>query len=399
MIGDEILVEVSANLDGVSENDIVGRFGDDDFGVLLKVDANAKPLIARIAAYERTFDEPVHTGDRDGAIRVQINASIGAAPMEPGASSFEEIVARADVALQVSKGEGGNCATIFNTDLQSLVIERSLERAQILEAMESDAFVLEYQPMFELKTRAMIGAEALVRWRHPTRGLLAPAVFLPTVKREDLLGELTTWVMRRIARDFKGGPITHAFRCYFNVPSSVLESQSFTTHLGQLLFGNPALDQHLGIEITESEAMLHVDRAIEAMKRTRGLGVLVSIDDFGTGYSSLSYLKRLPIDVVKLDKSFITGIPTDTKDLALAKLFLGMTRQFSFVSVGEGIENQDQADWLLAHGCMIGQGDYFAKPMAWSNMVMLLEGGCMRTDRVERYVDGFGERKHRISLL
>jgi EAL domain-containing protein (putative c-di-GMP-specific phosphodiesterase class I)/DNA-binding SARP family transcriptional activator len=182
--------------------------------------------------------------------------------------------------------------------------------------------------------------------------------------------------MRRVARDLKAVDLPKTFRCYVNVTSSVLESQSFMLNLGQLLFANPDLSKHLGIELTETEAMHEVERAIDALKTVRDFGILVSIDDFGTGYSSLNYIKRLPLDVLKLDKSFISGLPDDAKDVGLAQLFFEMASRFSLQSVGEGIENEEQAAWLLANGCILGQGFLFASPMAWPDVVASMnEGG------------------------
>jgi EAL domain-containing protein (putative c-di-GMP-specific phosphodiesterase class I) len=183
---------------------------------------------------------------------------------------------------------------------------------------------------------------------------------------------MTTWVVRRIARDFKGIVLPDGFRCYFNVPAHILESETFLLDIGQAIASNPGLIRSLGLEITESEVMNKVERAIDALKRVRRLGLLVAVDDFGTGHSSLSYLKRLPIDVVKLDKAFIDGLPTDRKDVALAELFLSLTKELSLISVGEGIETEEQAEWLSAHGCLIGQGYLFSRPVGFERLLELI---------------------------
>jgi EAL domain-containing protein (putative c-di-GMP-specific phosphodiesterase class I) len=184
---------------------------------------------------------------------------------------------------------------------------------------------------------------------------------------------LTAWVVHRIARDLAGQALPPAFRCYFNVTATVLEDKAFLAGLEDELRASPGLGARLGLEVTESELMSDVERAIEALDAVRALGLLVAIDDFGTGYSSLSYLKRLPVDTVKLDRSFIDGLPDNPGDVALAEMFMELTRRFALVSVAEGIENERQAQWLAAHGCMVAQGFLFSRPVPFERLVQLLE--------------------------
>jgi EAL domain-containing protein (putative c-di-GMP-specific phosphodiesterase class I) len=347
--------------------------GGDDFAVLLRSDGGVDTLALRLHEYERVFHRPFHTGDRDGKLFLTVTASLGAAQAGQEQHSFDEAVTKAGIALDHSKQNGGSRGTVFGDDLEHVALERSLERTEINAAFHNDEFVLEYQPTFEMHTRAIVGAEALIRWNHPTRGRLPPFAFLEAIKRANLLGALTNWVMQRIERDLLASPLPGALRCYFNVPSQVLDSDSFLINLQQILETNPSLATKLGVEITESDVMDKVERAIETLKVVRKLGLLVAIDDFGTGYSSLSYLKRLPIDVVKLDKSFIDGLPHDQNDTALANMFLALTKQFALVSVGEGIETEQQAEWLRANGCMVGQGFLFSRPIPYADLIELIK--------------------------
>jgi diguanylate cyclase (GGDEF)-like protein len=371
-VGDALLVEAASLLRSVDERDLVARLGSDDFAVLLRVAGENETLASRVAAYTNVFARPLQSGNRDGKTVFRINASLGAAAVRPGDQPFETALACAAAALEATKENGGNTATLFGPELESVVLARLLERDELLAAMDNEGFTLAYQPTFDLQTRTITGAEALIRWRHPTRGMLAPDAFLRSVQRENLMGRMTTWVVRRIASDFKGVVLPDTFRCYFNVPAQVLESETFLLDIGQAIALNPGLIRSLGLEITESDVMSNVERAIDALKRVRRLGLLVAVDDFGTGHSSLGYLKRLPVDVVKLDKTFIDGLPRDKKDVALAELFLSLTKQMSLVSVGEGIETEEQAAWLSAHGCMIGQGYLFSKPVDRDRLLELL---------------------------
>ena len=378
MIGDELLLEIASGLRAVGGEDVVARLGGDDFAVLLRSDGSAETLATRLHAYERVFNRPFHTGDRDGKIFLNVTASIGAEHFGREGLSFEEALTNASIALDHSKQSGGNCATVFGADLQYVALERTLERAEINAAIRNEEFVLEYQPTFEMNTRTVVGAEALIRWDHPTRGRLPPAAFLSAVKRANALGPMTMWVVDRIARDLLANPLPLGIRCYFNVPAKVLEMDSFLNSLQQTLENHPHLATKLGLEITESEVMDKVERAIETLKIVRQLGLTVAVDDFGTGYSSLSYLKRLPIDVVKLDKSFIDGLPDDLNDTALAGMFLALTNQFALISVGEGIETEEQAAWLNMHGCMIGQGFLYSKPVPYAELSEIIR----RAERV-----------------
>jgi diguanylate cyclase (GGDEF)-like protein len=372
MIGDELLLEIASALRAAGKDDVVARLGGDEFAVLLLASGTVETLATRLHAYESVFHRPFHTGDRDGKVFLNVTASIGAAHFGRERLSFEEAVTNAGIALDHSKAAGGNRGTIFGADLEYVALERSLERTEINAALVNDEFVLEYQPTFEMNTRTVVGTEALIRWDHPLRGRLPPAAFLSAVKRANALGAMTAWVIRRVARDLLAEPLPAGMRCYFNVPAQILDSDSFLNTLQQTLEAHPQLAQKLGLEITESEVMDKVERAIETLKVVRRLGLTVAIDDFGTGYSSLSYLKRLPIDVVKLDKSFIDGLPEDQNDTALASMFLALTKQFALVSVGEGIETEQQAAWLNSHGCMIGQGFLCSKPIPYRDLIALI---------------------------
>ena len=373
MIGDELLVEIGSALRDVSENDVVARLGGDEFAVLLRSSGGAETLALKLHDYERVFHRPFHTGDRDGKIFLNVGASIGAAHFGNELVTFDEALTQAGIALEHAKNAGGHRSMVFGPDLQYVALQRSLEDTEIHAAFSNDEFVLEYQPTVEMQSRTIVGAEALIRWNHPTRGRLPPAAFLASVKRANLLGAMTTWVLERVTRDLLSAPLPGTVRCYVNAPAQVLESDAFLNMLQQTLETHPVLSTKLGLEVTESEVMDKVERAIETLKTVRQLGLLVAIDDFGTGYSSLSYLKRLPIDVVKLDKSFIDGLPDDQNDTALATMFLALTKQFALVSVGEGIETEQQATWLREHGCMIGQGYLFSKPIPYGDLLELIQ--------------------------
>lgn len=363
--GDSVLIEAAASLARVDSRDAVARISGDEFAVVLRdTDGSDRDLSQSFAAYEQVFK---------GASPV--TASVGIAVADDS-TEFDTLLSRAAVALDHAKSRGGRAMTVFGPELQAAVDQRSVERAELVEAMDLNTLFLEYQPTFDLKSGTLTGAEALVRWRHPQRGIISPNALLPAMQRANLLSELTFWVMRQVATDLRGMHLPPEFRCFFNVPSQVLENTAFVTNLEQLLLANPGMQGRLGIEVTESEVMHNVEDAIDSLTRVRRLGLLVAVDDFGTGYSSLNYLKRLPVDVLKLDKSFIQGLPDDSKDVGIAELFLALSRQFGLKSLGEGIETEAQANWLRSNGCAIGQGFLYSRPLPKAAFETLLAGSA-----------------------
>jgi diguanylate cyclase (GGDEF)-like protein len=370
MMADEILVEIAAHLRSVDERDFVSRLSGDDFGVLLRNRRDDESLEARVAAYAAVFERPFHTGDRDGQVFRNVSASLGAARRSD--VPFETLIIQANAALDASQRAGGSCTTIFAEEHEALVLERSIERDEFQRAIETDELTLQYQPTVELKTRSIASCEALLRWNHPERGLLDPDAFLRVAARNQLMGPMTSWVLRRVVADFRDQPVPPGFRCYLNVPAHVLETDAFIAEIDHTVRSIPGIAKVLGVEVTESEVMNRPERAVSVLVRLREHGIRTAIDDFGTGYSSLNYIKRLPVDVLKLDRTFITGLPDDLNDVAIADLFLGITKQLQLASVAEGIETEAQAAWLLEHGCMLGQGYLFARPMEFADLVALL---------------------------
>jgi diguanylate cyclase (GGDEF)-like protein len=363
MLGDEVLVEVAVTLAGVNSNDVVARMSGDEFGLLLLDPAAPESVERALEPYANTFTTPFHTGDRDGTRLLKLSASIGAARFPDDGASPEDLMRRADLALSLSKMHGGATTTVFDPSMEAMLDESRVRLVELADAIAADQLTLLYQPTFDLATGKLAGAEALVRWDHPERGRLLPAEFVPFAERNGLISNVTRWVFRRVIRDFTGGPVLpKGFRVYFNVVAETLDDFTFISELNDALRTTPKLAEHLGVELTETEAMQNVERAMHTINLLRKWGLAVAIDDFGTGYSSLSYLKQLTVDVIKIDRSFVMGLPDNESDGAIADLLLQITKTFGVVALAEGIEAEAQARWLLEHGCRSGQGYFFAKP-------------------------------------
>jgi diguanylate cyclase (GGDEF)-like protein len=371
--GDELLVEVGAALLRVAATDTVGRMGADEFGIILTDVASAGDLVARLERYSDALRGRFHAGDPLGTNGLTVGASVGAARYPDDGESPEDLLRRADTALEVAKARGGSTTMVFDRAMESIAEEARKRVSELAEAIESDQLFLAYQPTFDLATRAVIGAEALVRWDHPVRGRLPPLEFIELAERNGLIGSLSRWVCHRVARDLLSTTgLPPRFRVYFNVSAQLLEDVPFISDLRELLKSNPRLADHLGIEVTETAAMQNVERSIDTLEIFRRWGLSVAIDDFGTGYSSLSYLKKLTVDIIKIDRSFVMGLPGDERDCAIAEMLLNMTARFGYVTLAEGIETEAQLSWLLAHGCRFGQGYLIARPQGFEYLLECL---------------------------
>jgi EAL domain-containing protein (putative c-di-GMP-specific phosphodiesterase class I) len=236
-------------------------------------------------------------------------------------------------------------------------------------AIENDQLRLVYQPTFELASRLIVGAEALVRWDHPERGEIMPIDFIPAAEKYGLISDISRWVFRRVVRDLQAHVMPAGFRCYFNLSTQDIEGGSVVATLTEALLKDPRLAAKLGVEITESGIMKNVERSGTTVDLIRRLGVRVAIDDFGTGYSSLSYLKQLSVDMIKIDRSFVAGLPANETDAALTESMIGIALRLKLLTLAEGIETDEQCTWLSAHGCRYGQGNLVARPLALTDLM------------------------------
>jgi diguanylate cyclase (GGDEF)-like protein len=369
--GDALLVEVATGLNAVADHDLVARMSADEFGILLRGSASATSAGASIERYSELFHKPFRVGAFEGANLLGVSASIGVARYPDDGASVEDLIRRAAVALKVAKSGGGSTTVHYDDAMETLVQESHLRIVELSDAIAKDQLALVYQPTFDLATRAYVGAEALVRWDHPSRGRLSPAEFIDFADRNGLMGPLSSWVLDRVVRDVSRGEsaLPPGFRVYFNLAPRMLDDVPFISKLNEILKSAPGLARHLGVEVTESAAMENVERSMHTIELFRRWGLSVAIDDFGTGHSSLAYLKQLTVDVIKIDRSFVMGLPDDERDAALADMLLRISDRFGFTTLAEGIETEAQAAWLLEHGCRLGQGYLIARPGPYADLL------------------------------
>jgi diguanylate cyclase (GGDEF)-like protein len=365
IIGDALLVEVGAGLAQIAdaENDVVGRLAGDTFGIYLGGVCTEAELRIRLEAISQLFTRPFSTGDREGKEFVPLTATIGAACTPDGTMSIDQLLARADTAVFAAKQRGPGHVEVYQPAMESESRSRARRLAEISAGLENGEFELFFQPHLDLLSETVSGAEALLRWRHPEHGMLSPASFLPFAEQNGMIRSITRWVMnssldaaeRLRERDA-------AFRLYFNLSAIDFADEAIVSDL-RLAADRGVHLQNVGIELTETAAMHDVGTAARTLRQLQDLGVCVALDDFGTGYSSLSMLKRLPFDIIKIDRSFISEVTTGEHDSAIAASILAIGEQLGYETLAEGIETAEQLAWFKARGCRYAQGYMIAEPM------------------------------------
>ena len=359
--GDEILVEVGERLRAnLRPSDTVARLGGDEFGVLLEGadQAAAEAAAERVLA---ALERPVSTQERE----IAVHASVGIAVASDG-SGPETLLRDADAAMYAAKSRlTPGRYRVFEPSMHAAARSRLELRANLQAAVEQGQMVVAYQPLVRLDSEAVVGVEALVRWDHPERGLVSPAEFIPLAEESGLIVSIgrhvlhtaTHWVQR--LNTARSGPPLHVA---VNLSPRQLLEPDFLQMIDDGLRASGLDPSLLLLEITETVLVEEKDTVVPVLSRLRERGVRVAADDFGTGYSSLSYLRHLPIDVLKIDRSFVTDIARSPEDLAVAQAVVQLAQVLGHVTVGEGIETREQAATLRAIGCTFGQGYLFSPP-------------------------------------
>ncbi|HYU60707.1 MAG TPA: EAL domain-containing protein [Solirubrobacterales bacterium] len=358
--GDELLVGVARRLIAwVRPGDTAARFGGDEFVVLLEGigDEDIEAAAQRILD---AFNEPFAVGDRE----VSVTASIGIAM---GSSESDELLRNADLALYRAKSKGKGHYELFAPEMHVAVVERLELEGDLRRGLEREEFYLDYQPIFKLRTGEIAGIEALARWRHPERGLLPPAEFIPVAEDSRLILPLGRWVLRDAclrAAAWRRRFLEHpALAMSVNLSSEQVREAELVEEVEGAL-AESQLDPHsLILELTETAFMEDVEEIAARLRELKVLGVQLAVDDFGTGYASLQHLRRFPIDVLKIAKSFVDELGGTSDDSALARAIIDLGGSFQLRVVAEGIEHPAQLDRLMELGCDLGQGFHFARPM------------------------------------
>jgi len=361
-VGDRLLCAVAGRLEGALRDvDALGRLGGDEFVVVAEeISLTAGPeLIAErmLQALEQPFDLG------EGGSRMLVTASVGIAVGE-GQTSAEELLRRADIAMYRAKWDGKNRHVVFRSEMQEAVQSRLALEMDLRDALEGDEFFLLYQPTFDLRRIAPTGMEALLRWRHPRRGIVQPEDFVPLLEETGMINEVGGWVLREACRqvsEWRGAG--HEVGIAVNVAACQLESDGFVEEVRESLAEAGLEPEQLTIEITETAIMSNAEETARRLERIKELGVRVAIDDFGTGYSSLAYLQRFPVDALKIDRSFIARLREGPEGETLIRTLIQLGESLSIETLAEGIEHSSDLSVLRDERCGAGQGFLFARPL------------------------------------
>jgi diguanylate cyclase len=362
-MGDKLLRQVAKRMAGnLRSDDLVARFGGDEFVILMN--GHADPVIAE-ESLNRLIRQLAEPFEVDSLV-LQISASVGVT-LYPQSEEIEpdRLIRQADQAMYQAKLAGRNQLCLFNVDNEKFQKDKHSELASIRAAMAANEFELYYQPKVNMRTGEILGAEALLRWNHPVKGLTAPATFLPVLDATQAGLELGRWVITSALTQLKAwlekGLQLHVS---VNIAGYHLQHPDFLKDLKVILAEFPDLPKHcVEFEVLETSTIEDVDYVSSVLTTCRMMGIRVSLDDFGTGYSTLGHLRDLSVDVLKIDRSFVKDMLTSTGDLAILKGVIGFARAFECDLVAEGVETLQHGQSLIELGCEWGQGYYIARPM------------------------------------
>ncbi|HEF4758360.1 TPA: bifunctional diguanylate cyclase/phosphodiesterase [Pseudomonas putida] len=361
--GDELLKVLAGHIKGSvrSHDDVVARFGGDEFCMLINLNdrEEARHMAQRIML---KMKEPIELAGR----RMVMTTSIGISLFPEDGKTCDELLKNADLALYQSKGSGRNGLNFFSANLKArATLELQLEEELRYALREDTGLMLYYQPIYDLKTGQVSKLEALIRWQHPVHGFLAPERFISLAEANGLITELDNWVLHKACEDL--GELSRqgceALKIAVNCSPLSLAREELAGQIEQALRNAGVAPQRLELEVTENALMGNIADTLELLRQIRVLGVSLSIDDFGTGYSSLAYLKRLPLNTLKIDRSFIQDIPNSTQDMEIVQAIIAMAHTLHLEVVTEGVETFEQYQFLECYGCDFVQGYLLSRPV------------------------------------
>ncbi|MBB6288324.1 response regulator receiver modulated diguanylate cyclase/phosphodiesterase [Pseudomonas sp. SJZ103] len=373
-VGDEVLQQVSQSLvAAVRASDSVFRYGSDEFVILLN-DVQHPQQTQHIAQKVlKAISVTRHVAGHD----LSVTASLGISLYPNDSSTAVELIKHAETAMHTTKERGPDDLSFYTEDMNLRAQHQQNLESAIRQALEHDEFALHYQPKLDLKTGRILGAEALIRWFQPRSGWVHPADFIPVAEDSGLIVPLTQWVLRHACEQAQAWRTMGLapLRISVNISAIDFRQREFVDNLAAILKQTGLPPNQLELEITESVLMQNVDDTVDILNRIKAMGVRLALDDFGTGYSSLSYLRRFPIDVLKIDQSFVRGLHENSQDAQLISAIIGMGKSLELNIIAEGVETVEQLNFLRAQHCEEGQGFLFSKAVPAKDFAQLLQVG------------------------
>ena len=366
-LGDQLLVTLAQRMKAaLRDGDTLARLGGDEFvAVMVGLESphDCEPVLERLL---RAASDPV----RLGSVELQVSASVGVTIFPQDGADADVLLRHADQAMYVAKQSGKNRYHLFDV-AHDVAVKSQLESVeQIQRALELGEFVLFYQPKVNMRTGDVVGAEALIRWQHPKKGLLAPGLFLPAIEDHPVSIEVGTWVIATALQQMaQWQTLGLQLPVSVNVGARQLQHAGFTAALGEMLAAHPTVaPRSLELEVLETSALADISHVSGVIQACQVLGVRFALDDFGTGYSSLTYLKQLPAETIKIDRSFVHDMLGGTDDLAIVQGVIGLAKAFRRNVIAEGVETVAHGELLLPLGCELAQGYAIARPMPASEL-------------------------------
>ncbi|MFM0468842.1 putative bifunctional diguanylate cyclase/phosphodiesterase [Paraburkholderia strydomiana] len=389
--GDELLKQVAEALRNVVRpHDLVSRIGGDEFAIVLGPDASRVRARATAGRVARNLSRPFVLHGIESAV----SASVGFSVYPEDTAEIAELVSNADIALYSAKSRGKSIAVEFQSEMTAEAQRRARIEAELRKALEQDGLDIVYQPQFDCLSGRLLGAEALVRWTHPTEGPILPAEFVPIAENSDLIVALGRWVLWRACRDAANwnAGTNAGVHVAVNISARQLRTEGFTEEVCTALKKSGLPASLLELELTESQLMSNMSVGIQAMQELRAAGVRLSLDDFGTGYSSLSYLQSFPVHSIKIDRSFICPLPNGGQPIVTA--IISMAHSFGLLVVAEGVEYPAQLEWLCDARCDVVQGFLTGRPMRLEQLLAIIRAEEEQKDTRSR--TPVAPRPHRV---
>ncbi|AFL68799.1 putative bifunctional diguanylate cyclase/phosphodiesterase [Sulfurospirillum barnesii] len=359
-VGDKVIKIVAKRFEKcLQENDFLARVGGDEFVVLTEGHLHVSTLCEALVA---SLLEPIFL-EKDV---FSLGVSIGVALSPHDGTNFEALFKNADTAMYEAKSRGKNRYVFYTQDMTDTIFRASKLDTEMKRAIERDEFIVYYQPQIDLQTGGVVGIEALVRWNDPIKGMIPPNAFIPRAEENRMIIPLGEMVMKKALSQLKVWQDEKLFkgRMAINISGIQMEEENFVEKIETLRQGIGVDASSIELEMTESYIMTKAASSIAMLQELKQLGFSISVDDFGTGYSSLSYLKQLPLDKLKIDRSFIKDLPDDMEDRAILRAIVSLAQGLGLDVLAEGVEEEEQKLFLLENGCLMAQGFLFAKPMS-----------------------------------
>jgi len=362
--GDSFLIEVSKRIGAsLRAPDVVARLGGDEFAILIRAEASEEAVVLLAERLLEILSTPLHLG----GLEITSSASIGITLSSQGYFAPEEVLRDADTAMYKAKADGKARYSLFDVSLHAEVANRLQLEGDLRRALVAGDLTVQYQPLFDIRSGHLLGFEALARWNHPTLGPISPASFVPVAEESGSVIQLTDFVLRRACeklRDWQQrGPAFANLTMHVNVAGNDIAKSDFVQRVTGAVLRAGLRPDHLTIELTENILMRQLEAALDMLKELDQFGVGLSVDDFGTGYSSLSHLSSLPLDSLKIDRSFVHNLIPGSKEAAVIRAIVSLGHSLGKTVVAEGIETDEQLVQLRALDCDVGQGYHLSRPL------------------------------------